>query len=393
MAIHVFLHVPKTAGSSLRTVLSRQYGARHVLYYDLPAGDRRPLPEIEAELRQRLGKRQARLITGHQFLGIHQVLRVPCTYFTMLRDPIDRVLSEYFYAFTYPHHRLGEAITSGRLSPMEFLASPRHAQPAAQAAQLAGRATRPVVEAAIANIDHAIAAVGIAEEFERSLLLIARRLGWAPPLFVARNVTRLDPAQAEARAAARREAEAHRPLYAPDAAVHAAARRRFEADIAAEGPAFEAAFAAFSALQAQLAARAGDQVYDRYEFRTDDELPPFAAELRQSDEYRAVEAFLAAPRPPDRRILNCAGAIESLEDGVLRGWALDLADPAPVTVRLLSGGEVLAATRAQLRRPPEADGPGGFSGFRLPLPPGRKDLRLVFGETAIAVPDPARLLP
>ncbi len=388
MAIHVFLHVPKTAGSSLRTVLSREYGAQRVFYYDLSIGDPRSFEEIGEELRQRLPKRVARLITGHQFHGIHQALRVPCTYFTLLRDPIERVLSEYYYAFTYPLHRLREEITSGRLGPTEFLSDPRYAQTMAQAAQLAGRTARPVEEAAIAQIEHAIAAVGTAEAFERSLLLFARRLGWAPPLFVSRNVTRLDPALAEARARAREEAEAHRALYAVDNAVHAAARRRLEADLAEEGPAFEAAFGAYSKLQAELAACAGDLVHQRYEFRTDDHLPPSAAELKRSDEYRIVADWLASPPLRRRRISSYIGAVETLEDSTLRGWAADLDDPAPVTVRLLSEtGEVVGATRAQLRH-----ASGGMTGFRLRLPKGLRDARLVFGDTPIAVPDPAGLL-
>lgn len=387
MAIHVFLHVPKTAGSSVRTVLSREYGARRVLYFDLSAGDRRSFEEIGRDLRARIGKRAVGLITGHQFLGIHQALRVRCTYFTMLRDPIERVLSEYFYAFTYPHHRLREEITSGRIRPLDFVSDPRWAQPSAQAAQIAGRTQRPVGEAAIAQVEHAIAAVGIAEEFDRSLLLFARRLGWAAPLYISRNVTRLDQGRAEARRRARTEAEAHRALYAVDHALHDAARRRFAADIAEEGPGFEAAFGAYARLQAELAARAGEVVYQRYEFRSDDALPPWAEELKASDEYRRIAAWLASSPVTRRPIHGYVGALETREGDVLRGWALDLNDPAPVTLRLISEGRVVAATRAQLRR-----AGGGFNGFRLPVPPGLRGAYLAFGETPLAVPDPAGLL-
>lgn len=386
MPLHVFLHVPKTAGSSLRTVLSREYGARKVFYYDLPARDPRGFDAIGGELRERLRGRTAGLVTGHQFLGVHQALRVPCTYFTLLRDPIERVLSEYFYAFTYPHHRLREEITSGRLSPLEFLAGPRHAQPTAQAAQLAGRTTRPAAEAAIANIGHAIAAVGLAEAFDRSLLLFARRLGWAPPLYIARNVTRLDPAQAEARARAREEAEAYRELYAPDAAVHEAARTRFESDLAEEGPAFEAAFADYAALQAEIAARAGEEIYERYEFRDEDRLPAFVEALRASEAHRRVAEWIASPPSARRRIHGFVGAVEAAEGGTVRGFALDLAEPEPAVVRLLSGEEVVAATRAQLRHAE------GMCGFRLRLPRGLRDPHLVFGDTSIALPDPGGVL-
>ena len=395
MPHHVFLHVPKTAGSSLRTVLSRQYGARHVLYFDLGAGDRRPMPDIAASLRQGMAGRDIRLITGHQFLGLHEALREPCLYFTLLRDPVERVLSEYFYAFTYPHHAHRDAILSGQLGPIDFLTGPQHRRGDAQAQLLAGRTGRPLLEAALANLADTIAVAGVAEEFDRSLLLIARRLGWAPPLYVARNVTRLTQDQAAMREEARRQAAAHRDLFATDIALHQAARQRLDADITAEGPAFEDAFASFSRCQAALAEGVGEEVFDRYEFRRDDELPPWAAAVRESADFARVEAFLAAPPTPAKAPRNILGRLDRAEDGVLHGWALDLLAARPVTVALLAGTEPVAATRAQLARPDLLAAGLGHGAFRLRLPEGlaqRPDLRVVVQGTGLTIPDPDGLL-
>ncbi len=395
MPHHVFLHVPKTAGSSLRTVLSRQYGARHVLYFDLGIGDPRPMPEIAAAVRARMAGRDIRLVTGHQFLGLHQALREPCLYVTLLRDPVERALSEYFYAFTYPHHAQRDAILSGELTPIDYLSAPGRGD--AQARQVAGRTTRPVLEAALANLDAAVLVAGIAEEFDRSLLLMARRLGWAPPLYVARNVTRLTPDQAAARDRARQDAAGLRDLFATDIALHAAARARFEADVAAEGPAFEAAFAAFARCQEALAAGAGEKVFDRYEFQGDDELPPYAAAIRDSADYAVVADFLASPAVARRAPRNIMGRVDRVEAGVVHGWALDLLAPAPVTVCLMAGTGPLAATRAQMMRPDLAAAglADGHCAFRLKVPEGaaqRPDLRLVVEGTSITLPDPEGLL-
>ncbi|WP_439598345.1 sulfotransferase family 2 domain-containing protein [Falsiroseomonas sp.] len=394
MAHHVFLHVPKTAGSTLRTVLSRQYGARHVLYFDLGAGDPRPMAEVLGELRARVGPRDIRLFTGHQYLGLHEALREPCLYFTLLRDPVERALSEYFYAFSYPHHAQREEILSGALGPMDFLTS-RHRRGDDQARQIAGRSQRPLLEAALANLHHAVAAVGIAEDFDRSLLLIARRLGWAPPVHVARNVTRLAPEQAALRAAARRQAESHRGLFAIDQALHDAARARLAADCAAEGPDFEPALAAFRRCQAALAEGAGDAVFERYEFRADDALPPWAEAVRAGPDFAQVAEFLARPPLPLRPPVNLLGQVERVAGGLVQGWATDLLATRPVTLRLMAGETPLGATRAQLFHPgAEAAGLArGCCGFRLRLPehpPG--PLRLVAEGTNIALPDPERLL-
>ncbi|WP_439550671.1 hypothetical protein [Falsiroseomonas sp.] len=395
MPHHVFLHVPKTAGSSLRTVLSRQYGARHVLYFDLGIGDPRPMPDIAAAVRERMAGRDIRLVTGHQFLGLHQALREPCHYFTLLRDPVERALSEYFYAFTYPHHAQRDAIVSGALSPLDYLMAEGRGD--AQARQIAGRTTRPVLEAALANLDSTVLVAGIAEDFDRSLLLMARRLGWAPPLYVARNVTRLAPDQAALRDRARAEAASHRDRFVTDIALHQAARARFEADVVAEGPAFEAAFAAFARCQAALAEGAGETVFDRYEFQRDDVLPPYAAAIRGSADHAAVADFLASPSMPARAPRNIMGRVDRVDDGVVHGWALDLLAAQPVTVALMAGTTPLAATRAQMLRADLAAAglADGHCAFRLRVPEGaagRPDLRLVVEGTNIALPDPERYL-
>ena len=350
--------MPKTAGSTLRTVLSRQYGARHVLYFDLGHGDPRPMTEMVEGARARAGTPDIRLYTGHQYLGLHAALAEPCLYFTILRDPVERALSEYFYAFSYPHHAQRTEILSGALGPMEFLTR-RHGGGNAQAQQIGGRTRRPLLEAALANLHHAIAAVGVAEDFERSLLLIARRLGWAPPVHVARNVTRLD------------------------------------ADCAAEGAAFDQALAAFRRCQAALAEGAGDAVFQRYEFRGDDALPPWASAVLAGPDYAEVAAFLAQPPRPAPAPVNLMGQVTRMEDGLVQGWATDLFSTRPVTLRLMAGETPLGATRAQLFHPgPEAARfARGCCAFRLRLPegaPGR--LRLVVEGTDIALPDPDGLL-
>jgi len=386
--------VPKTAGSTLRTVLSRQYGARHVLYFDLGHGDPRPMTEMVEGARARAGTPDIRLYTGHQYLGLHAALAEPCLYFTILRDPVERALSEYFYAFSYPHHAQRTEILSGALGPMEFLTR-RHGGGNAQAQQIGGRTRRPLLEAALANLHHAIAAVGVAEDFERSLLLIARRLGWAPPVHVARNVTRLAPEQAAARAAARIEAAEYRGLFATDQALYAAARARLDADCAAEGAAFDQALAAFRRCQAALAEGAGDAVFQRYEFRGDDALPPWASAVLAGPDYAEVAAFLAQPPRPAPAPVNLMGQVTRMEDGLVQGWATDLFSTRPVTLRLMAGETPLGATRAQLFHPgPEAARfARGCCAFRLRLPegaPGR--LRLVVEGTDIALPDPDGLL-
>ena len=89
-----FLHVPKTAGTALRRVLAEQYGPDRVLelYHGIGADDVERLRRMEARDWQ-----QVRAVAGHMEYGIHELIPFPVRYVTMLRDPVDRIVSHYSY--------------------------------------------------------------------------------------------------------------------------------------------------------------------------------------------------------------------------------------------------------------------------------------------------------
>jgi hypothetical protein len=94
------VHVPKTAGSSFRSVLMAVYGDR--LYLDYSARMNRPTGargEFEAARRRsfRAVPRNARAIHGHWPLagyadGFPKAARI-----VWLREPVDRLISHYFF--------------------------------------------------------------------------------------------------------------------------------------------------------------------------------------------------------------------------------------------------------------------------------------------------------
>jgi hypothetical protein len=97
----LFMHIPKTAGTSLRVALESAYPGGERMYLYPPADldgavaprDFRSLPEDE--------RHRPSLIVGHFGFGVHQHARQPARYVTMLRDPLDRVVSLYYH---YKNH-------------------------------------------------------------------------------------------------------------------------------------------------------------------------------------------------------------------------------------------------------------------------------------------------
>ena len=92
----LFIHIPKTAGCSLRTLLEKEYpgtgtlvvGGRTLLMcYE---GDQRARDRINGYMYE------AGIFFSHLSFGIHEWLDIPSRrYLTILRDPVERVVSHY----------------------------------------------------------------------------------------------------------------------------------------------------------------------------------------------------------------------------------------------------------------------------------------------------------
>ena len=93
----LFLHIPKTAGSSLRNALSQVYLPTAQLYlYDAPGpGRTMDLDTFEALAPEERSK--PRFIAGHFYFGLHTTIPRPAMYVTVIRDPVERVASLYHH--------------------------------------------------------------------------------------------------------------------------------------------------------------------------------------------------------------------------------------------------------------------------------------------------------
>jgi len=94
----VFQHVRKTAGTSLRHTLRAGLGGRHV-YRDAPE-DSRILAEWHKAYYEQLApedRRALRYVGGHTAGYFIPLIERPVRAITMVREPIDQVLSRYFF--------------------------------------------------------------------------------------------------------------------------------------------------------------------------------------------------------------------------------------------------------------------------------------------------------
>ena len=194
----IFLHLPKTAGQTLVHIMKRQYGPDAVLsLYSSSFGEElRMMPRQQTDT--------IRLIIGHLYFGVHSFFPGLSIYLTMLRDPVDRIISHYYFVRSNPTHYLYSLAQQTSLA--EFIVSCNRLEPNNDQTRLlagkdylpdSGECTQEMLPMAKKNLQEHFSVVGLTEEFDVSLLLFKHILNWKTPFYVRRNVTRQRPRKEE----------------------------------------------------------------------------------------------------------------------------------------------------------------------------------------------------
>lgn len=131
-------------------------------------------------------KRKIRFLTGHLNYGIDAHMPVSCQYITMLRDPIDRVISSYYHVLETEHHPWHEEVVSKYTDIVEFVESGRYlVLDNGQTRMLYGntiaygfgKCPKSVLETAKSNIDRHFLFAGLTERFKESVAVLQGLLG------------------------------------------------------------------------------------------------------------------------------------------------------------------------------------------------------------------------
>ncbi len=234
----LFLHVPKAGGTTLgeyvynqcRAPRDQDEGLLNAGVLFVPYGFfKEPGLEVPDYIRPMLGRGDLRAVVGHFWFGLHEHVERPWTYVTLLRDPVERVVSLYHYL------KLEE-----RMSLEEFAASPPFREAdndqvrrIAGADPEIGGCTEATLAAAKDNLRRHFAVVGVTERFDETLVLLNRRLGWTRE--VASYPRNVNPARGPTDSLPRSTVDAIRARNELDAELHRFAGEWMDDAIAAEG--------------------------------------------------------------------------------------------------------------------------------------------------------------
>ena len=191
-----FLHIPKTAGSSFDECLFIQYLNAYILRRRFTFtgnfnADRQRYRQTPPETRGKIV-----LYTGHSPLrtGISEVDCLPTI--TFLRNPIDRVISHCQHVSEGKSLNMSRHIDYKNMDIDQFLSSGRTQLSNFQSKILLGRGGYPLpkgspdelVIRAVNILKHELICFGITEEFDCSLLMFKKILGWRKlPIYRRRN--------------------------------------------------------------------------------------------------------------------------------------------------------------------------------------------------------------
>ena len=182
----VVLHIPKTAGTSLRRLIQENYPSEDIYYIYGEDSQFTTLKDFNKLTIEE--KSNYKIFMGHIPFNQKLFAHLQPTYITMLRNPIDRVLSYY-------HHVMQrEEWKEKNISLLKYIENSNDSQLSNhQTRMLTGFPKVPIdemqLEIAIKNLESHFTIVGITEYFREAAEALRALFGWENNMEFKENVS------------------------------------------------------------------------------------------------------------------------------------------------------------------------------------------------------------
>ena len=188
----LFLHIHKTAGTTLRKIVDFQYGYQNVLTFYNQNSDHL-IDNLDSLL---IVNPRYKALIGHFNFGVHKKISFPTTYTTFLRHPVARTISHYKeWLVNHPDWLLDENGNTQNLI-QNIHSNPENYSDyqCKMLTQSNGGANniKSLGQMALDNLSTYFSGIGLVEYFDESITLLSKKLGWKPSNYSALNVKNID---------------------------------------------------------------------------------------------------------------------------------------------------------------------------------------------------------
>lgn len=174
----VFLHVPKTGGTSLRNSISRLFDPTELFFI---YNRRKEFHSIH-KLKGLTSEQKAKYLVymGHMSFNPEILAETNPHYVTMVRHPVERVISYYHHVMTN-----NPKWSDDKVSLMKYIELSEDRQLSNHQTRLLsgvvrGGTPQRHLDGAIENIQHKFSFVGLTERFDDSAVGMCKAVGWHP---------------------------------------------------------------------------------------------------------------------------------------------------------------------------------------------------------------------
>jgi len=245
----IFVHISKTAGTTLRRVIQHQFQPHEIFEF---YRDKRKEPQVGINKFNELSENRKgaiKFISGHIGFGVHEFLQRPYTYITVLRNPIDRVVSQYYFLLTKKNFKeqnktfeeflqteirgrnLMTLYLSGALLKNKLYSSNTGVNYL--------KCTDETLKLAKSNLKNYFKVVGLLEKFSETCILLKQILGWdIPPFYGKSNVCKNRPLTSDLSKNTLRLIETSNEF---DIQLYDYAKEIFDAQVSSQGSFFQEA--------------------------------------------------------------------------------------------------------------------------------------------------------
>ncbi|SHJ50521.1 sulfotransferase family 2 domain-containing protein [Paramaledivibacter caminithermalis] len=188
-SVIIFLHIPKTGGFTLNSIIDKQYRGFFDIKGFFDYGWQIPL----ADYINSIGDiKKLEVLRGHLFFGAHNhIPQKNYNYITLLRAPVERVVSEYYFIRRWKNNRpLLQAVK--KMTLHEFVTKKEYNGITSnrQTLMIAGQYD---LAKAKYNLEKHFSIVGITERFDETLYVLEKKLGWKINKYKKENETKNRP--------------------------------------------------------------------------------------------------------------------------------------------------------------------------------------------------------